>query len=416
MPMPKPNKDESRDDFISRFMGNPAMIAEYPDEKQRVAVANTQWDKREMKLETVNVGDIEIFEAGIWKGVKYGPKDIDEFIENFQNGVAEPFVTIDHSDKASGQFKDALKALALGFVEKLERRGSKLIAWFKQVPKTVADLIEAGALKKRSIEFLPNVVVNGRRYKNVLQGVTFHGANGLPEVNTLSDFLNLYKSNLQAMDKDQKGIESLENSDFQHEEIRMDENTFSLKRDEYSDIQKKLLKIDAVMSDNVRLTAEMDEAKANAAKVEEENVKLKAEIDEQKKVQADALKDEAQKYIAKHVNEGRIVPAHKDRYVSEYIRYKETEPENFKSFTEDIEGRGKVVDFKPLTTPEEGVEEGAVYDPEKMNFKAGATINYDEIDERIKNHAKAKGISYEEASKALGFANADELGDKGVVE
>ncbi len=39
MPMPKPSAKETQDDFIGRFMGNPSMQEEYPDQKQRAAVA-----------------------------------------------------------------------------------------------------------------------------------------------------------------------------------------------------------------------------------------------------------------------------------------------------------------------------------------------------------------------------------------
>lgn len=41
--MPKPNKGEEHDEFISRCMGNEVMKDEFPDEKQRVAVCNEIW-------------------------------------------------------------------------------------------------------------------------------------------------------------------------------------------------------------------------------------------------------------------------------------------------------------------------------------------------------------------------------------
>ena len=42
-----PNKGESKQDFISRFMS--ATKDEYPDEKQRIAVAYSYWDRRDKK-------------------------------------------------------------------------------------------------------------------------------------------------------------------------------------------------------------------------------------------------------------------------------------------------------------------------------------------------------------------------------
>lgn len=49
MPLPKPKKDENHDDFIARCMGNDVMLSEYPDEKQRYAVCQTQWDDKDKK-------------------------------------------------------------------------------------------------------------------------------------------------------------------------------------------------------------------------------------------------------------------------------------------------------------------------------------------------------------------------------
>lgn len=43
MPMPEPRQGEEKQDFISRFMKSKPMQAEYPDNKQRVAVAYSQW-------------------------------------------------------------------------------------------------------------------------------------------------------------------------------------------------------------------------------------------------------------------------------------------------------------------------------------------------------------------------------------
>lgn len=48
MPIPTPNKDEKKDDFVARCMGNSTMVKEYPDEDQRYAVCISKWnDKKE---------------------------------------------------------------------------------------------------------------------------------------------------------------------------------------------------------------------------------------------------------------------------------------------------------------------------------------------------------------------------------
>lgn len=43
--MPKPNKGESEKDFIARFMSSEEAKKDFPDEKQRLAVAYSEWKK-----------------------------------------------------------------------------------------------------------------------------------------------------------------------------------------------------------------------------------------------------------------------------------------------------------------------------------------------------------------------------------
>jgi len=46
MPLPTPRISEDKEDFIERFMGDAKMIAEFPNERQRYAVAIETWKDR----------------------------------------------------------------------------------------------------------------------------------------------------------------------------------------------------------------------------------------------------------------------------------------------------------------------------------------------------------------------------------
>jgi len=46
MPIPTPNSNEDRDDFIDRCMENSTMMEDFPDSDQRMAVCVQQWDKK----------------------------------------------------------------------------------------------------------------------------------------------------------------------------------------------------------------------------------------------------------------------------------------------------------------------------------------------------------------------------------
>src|ERR1700721_2760610 len=44
--MPYPTKDESKSEYISRFVSSSEAKEDFPDEKQRLAVAYSLWEKR----------------------------------------------------------------------------------------------------------------------------------------------------------------------------------------------------------------------------------------------------------------------------------------------------------------------------------------------------------------------------------
>jgi len=47
MPIPKPRKNENKNEFISRCMSDTVMKKEYPNQKQRNAVCFTAWDDKD---------------------------------------------------------------------------------------------------------------------------------------------------------------------------------------------------------------------------------------------------------------------------------------------------------------------------------------------------------------------------------
>ena len=66
MPLPTPRGDESEQDFISRFMGDSQAVSDFPDEKQRAAVAYKQY--RDEEMEELQLPSVSILEEGEAKG------------------------------------------------------------------------------------------------------------------------------------------------------------------------------------------------------------------------------------------------------------------------------------------------------------------------------------------------------------
>jgi len=138
--------------------------------------------------------DVEIFAEGDWKGDKYSGKDVDSLV-NDTNAILEkvkPFVKLGHDDAQKLQQKEGLPAL--GWITKLKKKGKKVLADIKDVPKVLADLIQKGAYKRVSSEILWNFVEpsSNTKYPYILGAVAFLGAD-MPAVTNLKDIAALYE-------------------------------------------------------------------------------------------------------------------------------------------------------------------------------------------------------------------------------
>lgn len=95
MPLPKPRRRESQDDFISRCMADPITTRDYSRQAQRYAVCHSQWDGRRvnnMKLHGIAVNSLAGYE------VRYETKDgrqhivapVVILVEGVHSGTAGP--------------------------------------------------------------------------------------------------------------------------------------------------------------------------------------------------------------------------------------------------------------------------------------------------------------------------------------
>jgi hypothetical protein len=432
MPIPKPGKGEQQSAFISRCMGNAVMVKEYPDGKQRAAVCHSQWRKKmkfkckeckhetdnedsedttcpecggelvdnlkvktvdnqvdNLKLEVKTIPEVEIFEAGTWKGNKYTIKDLDEAVTNFRNGVLEPYLNIDHNDKLTDAMRRQLNVMSMGFVSNLKRIGKKLLADFKQVPKLIAELIQAGALKKRSVEWWKSYKhANGKVLNNVLEAVTFHGANGVPAVNTLADIVKIYKFT----HKPAEGEGEKNRIDFENEELRMDE--MKIDRAEYDK-----LKANQRTEADAKMKAERDEAvkKAEDSDKRAEEMKVKLEETEKKveDIETVNLKAEAEGFVDKIIEAKKELPKFKDLKVEQYIALKKAGDEKkLELFKEEMESHGKVINLGAVT--KDGNTVITEFKDEDGDIKGNPTERAEEL---IQTIMKRDNITWEEAAK-----------------
>jgi lysyl-tRNA synthetase class II len=185
--MPKPNKNESQDEYIKRFMSE--MAEQYPDEKQRYAVAMQHWKDKENN--TVDIDGVEIFEEGTWNGRKFTSNDLDGIVDTFNNTKEKmkPYLKLGHNEKQP--LLDGMPAA--GWITNVRRNGSKLLADLKAVPEKIKTLIDKKAYGRISSEFYKNLKLGDVTYPHTLRAVALLGAD-TPEVTTLNDFINLYEN------------------------------------------------------------------------------------------------------------------------------------------------------------------------------------------------------------------------------
>ena len=142
---------------------------------------------------TRDLEGVEVLREGTWNGVPFPIERLDQMVEAHKalRGILDPPIKLGHDDNQRLLQKDGYSAA--GWVENLRRVGSRLVADLKQVPAMVADLIEVGAIRKRSSEVRFQLMAGGQTWPAVLTGLALLGEQ-LPAVDSLSDMAGLYKA------------------------------------------------------------------------------------------------------------------------------------------------------------------------------------------------------------------------------
>ena len=140
-------------------------------------------------FETVELRDVEIFEAGKHKGIEWTEETLGGIVGDTNRilDTWKPYVKLGHNESqllADGQ-------PSLGWLHNIRKVGRKIVTDIKGVPKVLAKAINAGAYKRVSVELAPDRVYGDESYPYLLRAVAFLGAD-MPEVKTLQDLPKLY--------------------------------------------------------------------------------------------------------------------------------------------------------------------------------------------------------------------------------
>jgi hypothetical protein len=165
---------------------------------------------------------VEIFSAGKWNGDEYTVADLDEMVKAFEENKdhVRPFLKLGHSDEQKLLQSEGLPAA--GWIEKVYRKGDKLMADFNDIPGKIYELIQKKAYRKVSCEIYMNCQIEDRKYKFFVGAVALLGAE-TPGVMNLDDILAHYRllaetsKNLYALQQEAATIKTYS---FKAEEVK----------------------------------------------------------------------------------------------------------------------------------------------------------------------------------------------------
>jgi hypothetical protein len=333
------------------------MVKEYPDEKQRAAIAYQTWrdkDKAEEQLYTIQ--GVPIFEAGVWKGGKLNyPMDrLKQIVESFTElkGRIVPYVFLGHgpdgTQKHTGQPN-------VGRLENVRLAGNRIIADLAALPKQIYQLMRSGAYNRWSVEIAKDWLdtVTNKKHERLLTGLALLGTEQ-PAVNTLptgiSDYTALYyrddmnlefdtcESEVKVSDGSAESItvqvQIIDSIDKGGDRMELEKQVEELR----SKLDAATKRLEASEQANETLSTEKQAAVDTA---QEQVDALKATIKaNEDKVRAEAITD----FLSEFKEQGKLVPAQEDIYRDRLDRASDVKAEMAK-MSEMFKAMPKLVDL-----------------------------------------------------------------------
>lgn len=136
-----------------------------------------------------SIKGVEIFAAGKWNGDVYTEKDLDAIVASFDHTGFVPPLKLGHDENQSLLQRDGMPSA--GWVEKVYRKGKKLVADFKDIPEKIFNLIKNKAYNQVSAEIYWNLEVGDNVFSRALKAVALLGAD-IPAVADLKSISEMF--------------------------------------------------------------------------------------------------------------------------------------------------------------------------------------------------------------------------------
>jgi hypothetical protein len=291
-----------------------------------------------------SISNLEIFGAGTHNAqtgkVIITEQDLDGIVEAFNalsgSNLVRPHLKLGHTDaqKWFGQ-KDGIPAL--GWIEKVWRVGSKLLANVKDVPSALIDLISQGRYHNVSAEVYMDAEIEyeGKKFNRVLSAVSLLGV----EMPAVKDLAGLASALFQTGPIHQ--FSASKPTDMEKEAIGM----FTQEQVE-SLVNAAVTK--AVDEATQKFSAEVDDLKA---KLEVSDKSREASAKELDAVKASAAQAEAKALVDGAIKDGKLLPKQREFALAflgqkdNKLKFGDGEKSSAALFKDFLEAQGTVSDL-----------------------------------------------------------------------
>lgn len=367
--------------------------------------------------ETKTIEGVEIFAAGTWNGDHYTVEDLDEMARSFEDtkGAMKPYLKLGHTNKQKIAQADGLPAV--GWIDKIRRVGTKLVADFVNVPKAIYDLIERRAYSRVSSEIYFNIDVMGRRFGKLLKAVALLGGD-TPAVQNLKDIMALYsigdENEMKAFmptvggaacygDDAESVAYSLNAESLKGDKEELNMNELEQFKAKVAELEKNLSEATAKAKEFAAKEGDMDGMKKKIKELEEENGKLKGELDKFKcknneleaiasEYKDKAASEEVMAKVDKLIADKKITPAQKEHaYTLLMEAKKDVSEKKYKLGEKEVSKEDFVLAFFSSNSVDAKTE--------PVTDKGEAHLS--DEDKKIREYSEKNKVSYKEAMLSL---------------
>lgn len=331
----------------------------------------------EPELRTEDILGVEIFAAGVWKDSngterEVTVKDLNDMAAS--QGVINPPIKLDHDDDTSETVLHASGLIAAGWMRNFRVVGEKLLCDFMKMPKVVADLVNVGAFRSRSIDLAVNYEDPATKtvWNRVVTGIALLGSK-LPALPTLQDVSALYNGLTLSPEVFTYKFEKNEIQKSDRGGLSMNEQEIAEMKAENARLRADKEAADSKASNFEQVKADLETLTADKEALETETAGFKAAEADRAKVDEDKARSEFKLRLAK-----KIEPADHDAYEETWEAKYAKSPADAETYAAKIDG---LKDNGDLET------KGADGDPE--NGQPGAETG---ADEKIAKFARNNGL------------------------